>query len=152
MAIGKINGVALASSGGGGADRVMYSSSTFFNNSSTNWNFFNRYSNFDSTSAQWYTQFLVPKDGQITNCTVSIQNARSATFGVWKNITLFNTPGSTGTPTYSQAITSTGSNTVYTFSLTTNSFSAGDRIGFAMKSDGTGTLAYSNMDILFEFT
>ena len=138
--------------GGGGTDRITFSSTTFFNNSATTWNFFNLYSNFDSTSAQWYTQFLIPKDGLITTCMVSIQNARNATFGVWKNVTLFSTPGTAGTPTYSQAITSTGSNQVYQFSLTTNSFTAGDRLSFAMKSDGVGTLAYCNINILYEFT
>lgn len=153
MAIGKINGVAIATGGGGGGtDRISFFHTSFFNNSSTTWNFWSLYNNSDISSAQWYTQYIVPKDGQITNCAVSIQNNRSATFGVWKNISLFSTPGTSGTPTYSQAITAAGTNQVYTFSLTANTFSAGDRICFALKSDGTGTLSYCNFNILYEFT
>ena len=152
MAIGKINGISISGGGGGGgSDSISLFGTAVFNNSSTTYNFWSLYSNSDITSAQWYTQYIVPKDGQITSCVVSINNNRSATFGVFKNISLFSSPG-TGTADYEHSITAIGTNQTYTFNLTSNSFVAGDRIGFALKADGTGTLGYCNFNMLYEFT
>lgn len=152
MAIGKINGVAIATGGGGGGtDSISFSNTSFFNNSSTTWNYWSLYNNSDISSTQWYTQWLVPADGQITNCAVSIQSNRSAEFGVYKNQGIGTSIGAV-TPTYTQSLSGGGSNALYTFVLTANSFTKGDRIGFAMKSDGTGTLSYCNFNIVYEFS
>jgi len=142
-----------APSGGGGGSDSFAKFATQFNTATTagHWRLWSLYNNSSMTSAQWYTQMPLPAAGSFTDIVVSVQANESCTFGLFKNVSLFSTI-TTASPTYTQSLTTSGANTIHTFTMPTNSFAAGDRVAFAIQTSTVNRLNYVNVVARYEFS
>lgn len=134
---------------------TTYQSTTVFNNSNTNPNGWNSYSNFDSGLAQYYTKWVAPFKCRCRYVSLFVQgNVTQVTMEAFINVSN-GTNFTTSTPDHTFTVNQSGANGTHHFDWyyddgETFEVEAGDTIDFALASDGSTNANSCRLQIAFE--
>ena len=134
---------------------TTYQSTTVFNNSNTNPNGWNSYSNFDSGLAQYYTKWVAPFKCRCRYVSLFVQgNVTEVTMEAFINVSN-GTNFTTSTPDHTFTVNQSGANGTHHFDWyyddgETFEVEAGDTIDFALASDGSTNANSCRLQIAFE--
>ena len=134
---------------------TTYQSTTVFNNSNTNPNGWNSYSNFDSGVAQYYTKWVAPFKCRCRYVSLFVQgNVTQVTMEAFINVSN-GTNFTTSTPDHTFTVNQSGANGTHHFDWyyddgETFEVEAGDTIDFALASDGSTNANSCRLQIAFE--
>lgn len=134
---------------------TTYQSTTIFNNSNTNFQGWNSYSNFDASTTQYYTKWVAPFKCRVRFCGIFVQgNTTEVTMGAYINLSNGQS-FTTNTPDHTFVLTQTGANQTHTWDWyyedgETFTIEAGDTVDFALKSNGSVNANSCRLQMNFE--